>query len=377
MYIKSLVIDHLKNLPGWKTKRKIVVFSVDDYGNVRIDSKEAKDRLIKSGLKLQSHFDHFDAMETKDDLEILLETLQSVKDKHGNSAIFSAFALPCNIDFDSMRESANQDYVYELLPVTLEKLSSRYPKAYDGAWKLWQEGIHLGLLSPQFHGREHLNLKVFSEKLQQKNKEVMSCLENNSYAGISSSGYHTISFTAAFDFWSSQEIETFKKIIDTGITNFATVFGYKPIHFNAPGTTASSKIHDWLFGNGIRFIDNPFLKNEHLGEGKYRKKLHFTGQKLEGGLTNINRNVVFEPCLNDRDWVSYTIKQVEAAFRCDKPAIISSHRVNFSGHIDEKNRNRGIFELKRLLNGFEKKWPDIEYLSSEELCRIIGKESNP
>ena len=31
------------------------------------------------------------------------------------------------------------------------------------------------------------------------------------------------------------------------------------------------------------------------------------------------------------NWVDYTFKQVEAAFRMGKPANISSHRVNFFG----------------------------------------------
>ena len=31
--------NHIKNISGWRTNRKIIVFSVDDYGNVRLSSK--------------------------------------------------------------------------------------------------------------------------------------------------------------------------------------------------------------------------------------------------------------------------------------------------------------------------------------------------
>jgi hypothetical protein len=40
--MKQNLILNLKNLVGWRTKRKIVVISVDDYGNVRLDSKKAR-----------------------------------------------------------------------------------------------------------------------------------------------------------------------------------------------------------------------------------------------------------------------------------------------------------------------------------------------
>ena len=157
--------DNLKNVVGWKTKRKIVVFSVDDYGNVRLDSKKARENLDKAGMKVYSRFDAFDALETREDLEMLFETLHSVKDKNGRPAVFTPFSLPCNINFERMADEDFKNYYYEMLPETYEKLSVINPHAYKGAWDIWKEGIKSGLMVPQFHGREHLNLKVFLEKL--------------------------------------------------------------------------------------------------------------------------------------------------------------------------------------------------------------------
>jgi hypothetical protein len=69
------------------------------------------------------------------------------------------------------------------------------------------------------------------------------------------------------------------------------------------------------------------------------------------GLIKIVRNVVFEPGEQGNiGWPDYTLRQIEAAFRMRKPAIISSHRVNFCGHIDKENRNKGIRDLKELLD---------------------------
>ena len=63
--------------------------------------------------------------------------------------------------------------------------------------------------------------------------------------------------------------------------------------------------------------------------------------------------------------------QVEAAFRMHKPANISSHRVNFCGHIDPKNRELGLSALRELLHRIVKRWPDVEFISADELGKLI------
>lgn len=373
-FYRNLLLN-TKNIYGFKTKRKIIVFSVDDYGNVRVDSKEAKEKMNQAGLKVWSRFDAFDTLETKEDIEMLYESLSSVKDKNGNYAVFTPFSVPCNIDFEKMEAENYRQYHYELLPQTYEKLAAKDSVAYDGAWRLWQEGIKNGLMAPQFHGREHINLKVFNEKLAVKDYEVLTALKNRSYTSISNTGYNTIGYTAAFDFYDFNENKLFDEIIKTGLECFEQVFGYKSVHFNAPGASASAYINQSLFQNGVRFIDNPLVKREHKGSGKYKIKINYTGKILDPGLLNITRNVVFEPCAdNSTDWVSYTLKQIEIAFKWHKPAVISSHRVNFCGHINTKNRKKGINSLKELLQKIVNRWPDVEFMASKELGNLLSSE---
>ena len=47
----NIIKQNAKNIVGWKTKRKIIVLSVDDYGNVRLASREARKTLDKAGIK--------------------------------------------------------------------------------------------------------------------------------------------------------------------------------------------------------------------------------------------------------------------------------------------------------------------------------------
>lgn len=369
---KNKLLNNAKNLIGWRTSRKIVVFSVDDYGNVRVHSKKARKKMNEEGLKIKSRFDTLDTLETREDIEMLFETLQSVQDKHGNPAVFTPFAIPCNINFEKMAETGYTEYFFELLPDTFRKLSEMNPDAYKGAWRLIKEGIDQGLMVPQFHGREHFNLKVFKEKLRDNDHTVLTALKNRSYTSISGSGYDSISTLAAFNFHEFHENEQLQKIIEDGIRAFEDVYGYKPENFMAPGGREHPVLHETLLDCGIRYLDTPLVKSEHQGEGKYKRVFNYTGKQNELGQIFLVRNVLFEPSENESiDWADYAMNQIEAAFRWNRPAIISSHRVNFCGLIDPDNRSRGIASLEKLLNRIVSRWPEVEFMSASSLGRLI------
>ena len=373
--MKQAILNNLKNIYGWKTNRKIIVISVDDYGNVRLDSKKARKKMDKAGVKaIAPTFDNLDTLETKEDLELLYEALTSVKDKNGKNAIFTPFALPCNINFEAMAKNGNKEYIYELLPDTYKKLEARDSKAYEGTWGLWIEGIEKKLMQPQFHGREHFNLKVFNEKLVKKDKSLFINLENRSNTTLLKSKDSFIKYSAAFHFWESNEIEDFSKIITTGLDAFEKVFGYRATHFNAPGGSENINIHKYLKDSGIKYIDQPLVKYEPQGKGVFKRKFNYTGKKNYFGLTYQVRNVVFEP-INNSSSVDIALRQIEAAFRWNRPAIISSHRVNFCGHIDPKNRKIGISALRELLKNIVLKWPDVEFMSTVELGVLIANNN--
>jgi hypothetical protein len=367
--LKETLAVNVKNIVGWKTKRKIVVFSVDDYGNVQLDSREARDKLFANGLKTITRFDQYDALETPEDLTALYETLTAVKDKFDRPAVFTAYSVCANIDFERMRETGFSTYYYEELPRTFDKL-----KGYHGAWELWQEGMQHRLLSPQFHGREHLNVKVLMEGLQKKNPVVQSCFDNRSYTAIADTGYRTIDFSAALDFYHFSENEELKKIAADGLDLFEKVFGFRATNFTPCGSNGySTSLDSVLLAGGIKYIDTSRFKADHMGEGKFEKKVfYYTGKKNALGQSYLVRNCVFEPTdQRGIEWVPFCLKQIEAAFRWNMPANISSHRVNFCGRIDPANRKAGLKSLRELLNAIVKRWPDVEFMTSGELGNLI------
>lgn len=374
MNTKTVLTHHLKASFGWSTKRKIVCFSMDDYGNIRIANPEARENMKKAGLDVEvTRFDLYDNLESKEDLKQLYQVLSSVKDKHGNSAIFTALTNVANPNYEQIKADDFQKYTYELLPETYNKL-----EGYDGTMEMWQKGIENKLIMPQFHGREHLSLKVFMGLLQKGHPDALVAFENRSFGAISNNPFPRTSYVQAYSFNELSENEGFHEIITDGLNAFEKVFGFRAQHFAAPGAREHSILGKSLKEGGIKFVDADFINVEHQGLGKYTKSLCYNGKKNASGQTYLVRNCLFEPVqlpnVPESDWVTYTLKQIEIAFSRNKPANISGHRINFVGGMDPKVREKGLSKLQDLLKAIVKKWPEVEFMSTVELGNLMLKK---
>ena len=63
---------------------------------------------------------------------------------------------------------------------------------------------------------------------------------------------------------------------------------------------------------------------------------------------------------------------INYSFLLKKPAIISSHRLNFMGGLNLKNREENLMLLEELLSNIIRKWPQVEFFSSDDLGNIIN-----
>ena len=367
------LLDNLKNLRGWRTPRKLVAFAVDDYANVRVDSPKALERLSEAGLDLSSPFDHLDTVETRQDLEALFEVLDSVRDRRGRPAIFTAYAMSANPDFGRILKNGEK-YYYETVSDTFSRLASEQAAAYDGAWALWQEGIVKSLIRPQFHGREHLNIDLFEHKLRQKSPDVMANLANKSLAGITDDpAMSGVGFTHAFGLNDRSQLDRHREILRDGLELFEKVWGFRSITFTPPAQRLHPSLFEVAEGSGVVSIDKPLRCMRAMGAGTERREINCSGRQRGQAHVTVVRNVVFEPNKNmGFDPVERAMQQISAAFRWRKPAIVSSHRVNYCGHIDESNRKRGLDALGVLLQRMTHRWPDVEFISVDQLVEQMG-----
>ena len=68
---------------------------------------------------------------------------------------------------------------------------------------------------------------------------------------------------------------------------------------------------------------------------------------------------------------SFGYRVMREVFKNGRPAIIGTHRVNFMGSLDENNRKNNLRQLKMLLNAIMEKWPEAEFMTTDQLGDII------
>jgi hypothetical protein len=359
---------NLGNILGASTKRKLVLFFVDDWGSIRMSSRESFNTLVNAGVKIQDcRYNKFDGIESNSDLEKLFEVLLSHRDRSGNPAIFTAVSCVANPDFEKIKNSNFQQYYFEPFTETLR----RYPE-HDRVFDLWKEGIRAKVFLPQFHGREHLNVIRWMDDLKENVKTTRLAFDHQ-VSGIGPSQAKDIrkEYQAAFDVDRESDMALQKKVLKEGLELFEKLLGYQANFFTPPNAWFNHSLDGVLNEKGIKMINVAKVDHEPVGQGRTKKVLHYFGEKNKHGQRYIVRNALFEPNRDAVDWVDKCMNDIEIAFRWRKPAIISSHRVNFIGFLHEKNRDLGLIQLDLLLKKITAKWPDAEFVSTPELAAIF------
>ena len=128
--------NYIKNLPGFHTKRKIVVIESDDWGSNRMPSQEAFEALkSRKIINDNNRYDRYDTLAGENDLKMLFEVLNSVRDKNGDPAKITAVSVVANPDYEKIAESGFKEYHYELFTDSLRKRNE------NNVLELWKKGI--------------------------------------------------------------------------------------------------------------------------------------------------------------------------------------------------------------------------------------------
>lgn len=108
MSLKSTIIHNFQSIPGSTIKRRLLAIESDDWGSIRMPSREIRDSLIKKGFTIdRCPFSNYDSLASADDLQKLYEILAGVKDKNGNPAVITANTVVANPDFKKIAESVS------------------------------------------------------------------------------------------------------------------------------------------------------------------------------------------------------------------------------------------------------------------------------
>ena len=370
MNLKHIISRNLINIPGFRTNSKIVVIESDDWGSIRMPSKEVFSQLLKQEIRVDNcHYNKYDSLETEDDLSLLFEVLNSVKDKNAEPAIITANAIVANPDFDKIRKGDFTNYFYK-------KINESY-KDFNGcehSLDVMIQGHNSGNLSIQSHGREHLNIQRWMHYLKEDFKETRLAFDLGVY-GLSTTitSERRKSFLPAFDFETKDEEEYGNHIVKDGLKIFKEIYGFESKSFIAPNYTWGKLLEKTLSGGGVKYIQGGQIHRYKVNiEQKSNLRLRYNGKRNEFGQIDLARNCMFEPSENPKkDWVNNCLFEINRAFLWKHPAIICSHRVNFMGGMDVKNRDINLRLLKQLLLEIKKRWPDVQFMSSDKLGDLI------
>lgn len=352
---------------GWKTNRKIVVIESDDWGSIRMPSKKTHNKFLNLGVRVdKDDYCKYDNLATPNELSSLYDVLSSVKDKNGNNAILTANVLMANPDFDKIRASNFEEYHFEKFTDTLK----RFPST-ENSFDMWIEGMEHKLFYPQSHGREHVYVKKWMNDLKAGVQDTRIAFDLGTFGLTSETSPDiNLNYMGAFNSGLEEDINVFNGIIEESLDMFEKTFNYKSLSFIPTTYTYPREIEPTLVNNGVRFLQGAHYQSIPMDDDTTFKSRNnsLMGRKSSSGLIYLIRTCNFEPSQPKyTDSINICLQKIEKAFNWRMPAIISTHRLNFIGSIHQKNRDNNLKSFKTLLTEIVKRWPDVEFMTSDQL----------
>lgn len=364
----SNIRSHLKNIIGRSVSKKYVVVESDDWGSIRMPSRQTYQRLQKVGIDLgrgdSERYNLTDTLASAEDLEALFDVLRSYRDQQGNHPVFTAVSVTANPDFEKIKADGFSRYYYEPFSNTLKRYSR------ESALALWKQGFQEKLFFPEFHAREHLNVAVWLRMLQKGDKHTLLGFEEGCW-GFAAPTPFNISYQAAFDVETHEDLAVQEQSIISGLELFESIHGYKASLFVPPNGPFNNSLEKTTALKDIKYIGAAKLQLEPQGGGKLKKRYHWLGKENRYGQLYLTRNAFFEPNAPGKDWIASCLEDIHYAFLWKKPAVISSHRTNYIGNLSETNRKLSLESLDSLLKQILKRWPDVEFITSTELGKLL------
>lgn len=351
---------------GQNLGRHIIVFESDDWGSIRMPSLRVRQSLLERGVLLQSPdtYDRLDTLASENDLTALAEVLSGVNDKDGNPAIITLNTVTANPDFKRIKESNFEEYYYEPFVETLK----RYPH-HAHSFELWEEGIEKGVFRPQFHAREHLNAQRWLRCLRAGDKGALYAFEEETYVALSMVNGSRQRVLDAYNADIEGDYPFMQKAVKEGLDLFEKIFGFKSSSMIAPCYTWDDPIEEEAARCGVTVLQGNVFQSHSAfySQSHPHQTPRIMGEKNGLDQTYLVRNCMFEPVGGNKYNMDRCLKDIKRQFDLGHPAVVSCHRQNFIGDLVPQNRDNTLRQLKHLLKTVVTKWPDVEFMSSDQL----------
>src|SRR5690554_6896289 len=113
---KEKIIKNTINAIGWRSNLKYVLIESDDWGAIRMPSRNIFELLKSKNIEVDKFsFDRNDSVESEEDLKALFHSIEKFRDENGNHPVLTAYHVVANPDFDKIEASDRKEYYYETI----------------------------------------------------------------------------------------------------------------------------------------------------------------------------------------------------------------------------------------------------------------------
>jgi hypothetical protein len=356
------VFEFIRNLfatpreRGFAFSRPLVVLQSDDWGRVGVRDREGFEALRAAGLRLGEHPYDLYTLETADDVSALTLALLRHRDSIGRTPCMALNVCAGNVDFTRMQKDGYRQL--RMLP-----LSKGLPGQWSrpGLFESYRAGIEAGIFHPGMHGATHFS-RWAVEKALAKIPERAALLKTLWKAETPYIFWRMP--WIGYEYWSPEAsnqgflgAEQQRRLTRQACQTFSELFGRRPVTACAPGTRANRDTHRVWAEAGIRVTENG------TGDGLRPPRMD------EFGLLHLYRSIDFEPHHREVEIEKY-MEIAGVCFARGLPMVVSVHSINFHSSLKDF-RSGCVAKLDQLLTALEWKYPDLLYVSDEDLYRIV------
>ena len=297
-----------------------------------------------------------------DALHRLLQVLATHRDDVGRPAVLTANMVLSVPDGPAIVSGGFRGYARRELDVDFPEL-----------FAAMREGRAAGTFFPQLHGREHLNPEALLRRARNGDVPLRSLLEIPGW-----SDWEALDSPLQGHFVDGSELPTRTMAADQqrvmvaeGVRLFARAFGESPASAVAPCYLWNDDTEEAWAAAGVRYIQTAGYRCIGRGaDGAYiqsPKWIH-AGSVNHQGQRYLVRNVMYEPA-DGHGWEA-AWREVRRRFREAQPAVISTHRYNYTRPESQEQALRGLGEL---LDRVCRRYPRVRFAASPEWGRWLER----
>jgi hypothetical protein len=237
-------------------------------------------------------------------------------------------------------------------------------------------GVDAGVFDIQLHGLEHYWPSALMEA-SQCDESVMAWLQRAPFSltedlpsPLQSRWVNAVSLPAE----PINDREVLQAVREE-TSDFEAVFGSVPGVAVPPTFIWNECVEKGWAAGGVNVVVTPGRRYESRGDDGQPSAAGdpvYNGQPTGNGMVYMVRNSYFEPSMGHM--AEQAMAALDLKTGLGQPALLETHRFNFLGSIDKKNRS--VQELKRFLEQALAAYPNVAFISTGKLAMIL-KDRDP